>query len=98
HGPARRGQLLLVEDEPMVRELYAEYLRQEGHTVVVAEDGLAGLAAFQAGTFELVITDMAMPGLNGEQLAAKIRQLSPPMPVLLLTGFGDIMNARGERP
>ena len=87
-----------MDDEKLVRDLFLEYLTQEGHTVVTAGDGRAGLEQFQADAFDLVITDMAMPGLNGEQLAAKIQALTSHTPVILLTGFGDIMKAQGQCP
>ncbi|MCG3149587.1 MAG: Sensor kinase CckA [Verrucomicrobiae bacterium] len=97
-GPDRHGRILLVDDEAILRELFTEYLMQAGHTVVAAADGAAGLEQFQAGPFDLVITDMAMPGLNGEQLAAKIQAVAPSTPVILLTGFGDIMKVQQQRP
>jgi nitrogen-specific signal transduction histidine kinase len=89
-------RILLVEDEPAVRELIEEVLTGEGHSVVTAEDGERGFARFSEGRFDVVTTDKAMPGMNGEQLALAIRQKSPDTPVLLMTGFGEFMNATGE--
>jgi PAS domain S-box-containing protein len=94
----KRGRILIVEDEPAIRTIYANYLTQQGHTVVTAANGRAGLEAFCIGEFDIVISDMAMPEMNGEQLAMEIHRLASRTPVILLTGFGDIMNARGERP
>ena len=53
---------------------------------------------FVAGRFDLVIVDRAMPVMNGEQVAMEIKKISPATPVILLTGFGDLMNAAGEMP
>jgi len=91
-------RILLVDDEEVVRFVYAECLRADGHQVVEAENGPAGLAAFSHQPFDLVITDMAMEGMNGAQVAARLQELAPDTPVILLTGFGDLMKAREQKP
>jgi DNA-binding response OmpR family regulator len=90
--------ILVVDDEPHVRDLLREYLSLDGHTVELADNGEAGLRAFLRGDFDLVISDIAMPVMNGERLAGAIGEASPQTPVILLTGFGDFMNAAGELP
>lgn len=97
-GPLRTGRLLLVEDEPAIREVFGEFLRGAGHQVELAANGREGLEKFKAGCFDLVVTDMAMPELNGENLALELQRIAPEVPVILLTGFGDVMNARNQRP
>jgi CheY-like chemotaxis protein len=97
-APQQALHLLLVDDEPMVREALGELLGADGHTISVAGDGEAGLASFRAGQFDVVITDQSMPKMNGAQLALAIRALAPAVPVIMLTGFGDLMIAAGERP
>ena len=94
--PALR--ILVVEDEPLVREVLGVYLAEDNHQVTTAENGREGLEKFRAGEFDLVMTDRSMPEMNGDALAAAIKQLRPAQPVLLLTGFGDIMAGAGERP
>lgn len=91
-------RILLVEDQPLLREIEAEYLGTDGHVVEGAADGLEGLQKFRAGTFDLVITDQAMPEMSGDKLAAAIKRLSPKTPVILVTGFGDMMKACGDNP
>lgn len=78
--------------------MIAEYLRQEGHTTQIAANGREGWSQFCAGRFDLVITDRAMPEMNGDQLAAAIKQVAPQVPILLLTGFGDLMTGMGAAP
>jgi DNA-binding NtrC family response regulator len=90
--------VLLVEDEPRVRQLLAQYLARDGHTVETAMNGRDGLEKFSAGEFDLVITDRAMPEMSGDHLAAAIKNVAPETPVILITGFGELMNATGERP
>jgi len=79
--------VLVVEDEPMVRRIEAEYLTVDGHLVETAADGCEGLSKFRAGKFDLVLVDRAMPEINGDQLTEAIKELDPDMPVILVTGF-----------
>lgn len=90
--------LLVVDDEPLVAQLLTAFLRNDGHTVVTAADGEQGLKKFQSEDFDLVLTDRAMPVMNGNQLAAAIKETSPTTPVIMLTGFGDIMAVTDETP
>ncbi len=91
-------RILVVEDEPLVREVLGVYLAEDNHSVTTAENGREGLEKFRAGEFDLVMTDRSMPEMNGDTLAAEIKKLRPVQPVLLLTGFGDIMAGAGEMP
>jgi CheY-like chemotaxis protein/two-component sensor histidine kinase len=102
-GPARPGasgprptppgasRCLVVDDDPQVRELIRDVLANAGHAVVTAEDGADGAEKFRAGTFDLVITDLAMPRLNGLQLARLCKVLRPAVPVVMLTGWGVLL-------
>jgi CheY-like chemotaxis protein len=94
-GPLR---VLVVEDDPMVREVTAAYLRADGHTVSLADGGEEALRQLEAEAFDLVVTDRAMPGMSGDQLALAIKERFPGLPVILLSGFGDLMRAAGETP
>jgi signal transduction histidine kinase/CheY-like chemotaxis protein len=95
---ARPLHVLVVDDEPMVREFVAEGLRSDGHTVEMARNGREGLDCFERSQFDLVVTDRGMPEMNGDQLATEIKRVSPQTPIILLTGFGDLMSATQERP
>ena len=90
-APYRPLRVLLVEDEPQVCDIEAEYLRGNGHTVETAADGCQGLKLFKAGHFDVVVADRAMPGMNGDQMTEAIKQISPGIPVLLVTGFADMI-------
>ena len=90
--------VLVVDDEPMVREFVAEGLRSDGHLVETARNGRDGLERFEGGRFDLVVTDRGMPEMNGDQLASEIKRVSAQTPIILLTGFGDLMSATQERP
>jgi signal transduction histidine kinase/ActR/RegA family two-component response regulator len=97
-GPSGPLSVLVVDDEPIARDVLTEYLTGDGHTVQTAVNGRDGIEKFKAGQFALVITDRAMPEVGGDQLAAMVKEASPTTPVVLLTGFGDLMNAAGEKP
>ena len=89
---------LVVDDELLVCQILTKYLTGDGHTVETAADGREGLEKFQAGKFDLVIVDRAMPEMNGDELAAAIKQRELNMPVVMVIGFGDFMGAGHEKP
>jgi len=97
-APSGPLSVLVVDDEPIARDVLTEYLTGDGHTVQTAVNGRDGIEKFKAGQFAVVITDRAMPEVGGDQLAAMVKEASPATPVVLLTGFGDLMNAAGEKP
>ncbi|MBI1930043.1 response regulator [Candidatus Poribacteria bacterium] len=96
--PSRSLRVLVVEDEPMIHQMLTTYLTSYGHTTEVATNGTEGLEKFQASQFDVVVTDRAMPEMGGDQLAAAIKEIMPNVPVIMLTGFGDLMNAVDEKP
>ncbi len=90
-----RLRILLVDDEPALREVVAECLRDEGHTVETAVDGVHGLEVFCAGTWDVVLVDRAMPRMDGFELALAIKQRNPRMPVVMVSGL-PCASERGE--
>jgi len=96
HSAALR--VLCVDDDPWSRDVMNHFLSAEGHSVVVAESGTAGVAAFKKDQFDLVILDRAMPDMSGDDVAKIIKKVQPDIAVLLVTGFGEIMRNAGESP
>lgn len=90
-------RVLLVEDDPLVREVVAEYLRRDEHEVATAVNGVEGLEKFVTGNFELVVTDLALESMNGAKLAEEIKARSS-TPIILLTGFADTLLVDGRPP
>ncbi|HVK11841.1 MAG TPA: chemotaxis protein CheB, partial [Gemmataceae bacterium] len=90
--PAATGcplRLLVVEDDPDLRGSLAGLLELDGHAVRVAADGTAGLAALDAGPVDAALLDIGLPGLDGYELARRIRNRPGPAPFLIaLTGYG----------
>jgi CheY-like chemotaxis protein len=79
-------RILLVDDEVNVLQLLLHSLSHYGHHLEAASSGAEALAKVTDRDFDLVITDLRMPGMAGDQLAAEIRKRYPTLPVLLLTG------------
>jgi CheY-like chemotaxis protein len=73
-------------------------LEAEGHTVEAVSRGGEALERLARGGVEVVLTDRAMPEMRGDQLAAAAKLLDARVGVVMMTGFGDMMNAAGERP
>lgn len=90
-----RRQVLVVDDEPLVRELVITYLKTDGYAVDTAADGSEGLQKFKEGRFDLVITDQTMPNLTGRQLAAVIKRISPSTPIMMLTSVAPAEQIAG---
>lgn len=89
-APTRPLRVLLAEDEPQVRDIEAEYLRGDGHFVETAANGQEALERFVQWGYDVVVADRAMPEMNGDKLAAAIKQISPKTPVIMVTGFADM--------
>lgn len=78
--------ILVVDDEQAIRGALADTLSFLGHEVATASNGTEGLRLFLKDSFELVVTDMQMPGMDGWTLAQRIKEASPNTPVVLITG------------
>ena len=83
-----RKRILLVDDERFVRESIARLLSKDEHNVVEANNGAEAFALFTRGQFDLVMTDFEIPFMKGNELAARIKQLAPCQPILMITGHG----------
>lgn len=85
--------VLIIDDEKNIREGLAAALELEDYTVALASDGKEGLERIQKGDIDLVITDLRMPKISGEQVLAKVTAENPGIPVIVLTGHGSIDSA-----
>lgn len=85
--------LLIIDDEKNIREGLAANFELEGYNVKLAENGKQGLDLISKGDIDLVITDLRMPGITGEEVLRKVSSESPGIPVIVLTGHGSIDSA-----
>jgi CheY-like chemotaxis protein len=103
HAPLPTLRILCIDDEPLLREMLEQLLENSGHVAALADSGQAGLEMFrnarQLGEpFDVVITDLGMPYLDGRQVAQTIKRETPDMPVIMLTGWGTMMKDDGDTP
>ena len=88
--PSRAISVLIVDDEPSVQRFVERVLSEAGYTTTVAGDGPEALeTASRMGEFDLVVTDVMMPQMTGDELARRLRAQRPAVKVLYLTGFSD---------
>jgi len=87
------ARILVVEDDASLRRIAEFRLVEAGYQVELAEEGNAGLDAFSRFDPDLVITDLRMPGLSGEELAAEVMRRRPSVPVIVMTGHGTVESA-----
>lgn len=99
-APHRRATVLIVDDEPLIRDFLEEALQGEGYATVSAADGKEGLATFlrTPERFDLAVLDVAMPGMNGRDVLREMRTVRPELPVLLSSGFDSTDDVLAEEP
>lgn len=86
-------RVLVVEDEPLVGITIQKVLLVDGHTVEVAADGPQALSMFGASHYDLVITDFQLGQMDGLEVAAAIKKLSPTKPIILITAYAEKINS-----
>lgn len=91
-------RIMLVDDEAVLLEVLSELLGTGGHSVENFETGERALDAFRKNPFDLVITDRAMPNMSGDQLASEIKAINPDTPVIMATGFGEMIMDSEDAP
>ncbi len=90
----RQPRLLVIDDDPTVRSLLRDLLGALDYAVDEAPGGAEGLAQFRRDSYDLVLTDLAMPGMSGWEVAEAVRSASPGAPVILVTGSATDLDAQ----
>jgi len=85
---SEKASVLVVDDQETIRELLVNILERFGHNVVTADDGLAGIKAFESGHYDIVFTDLGMPEISGWEVAQRVKDIDPDVMVVLITGWG----------
>jgi len=101
--PGRHLRILIVDDDARLNESLRAALLEEGHQVTAAPGGQEGIDAFKGAQathepFDVVITDLGMPYVDGRQVVASVRATAPKTPIILITGWGKVLDAEGESP
>jgi signal transduction histidine kinase/ActR/RegA family two-component response regulator len=99
----RRLRILLVDDDPLLIKSLQDTLQEDGHVITATPGGQAGIDAFAAAhrggeKFDVVITDLGMPHVDGRKVASAVKAISSSTPVILLTGWGQRMIAENDTP
>ena len=84
-------RILLIDDNEHGLAARRTILEQDGYSVEVACCGRAGIERFEAGAFDLVVTDFRMPDLNGPEVISRIRESAPGLPIVMLSGYASIL-------
>jgi CheY-like chemotaxis protein len=92
-----KKRILVVDDEPFVCDAVKMMLAFDGHDVATANDAKEALLVFEKGKFDLVITDFAMPGMKGDELAAAIKARSPRQPIVMITAYAEMLQSSGKQ-
>jgi PAS domain S-box-containing protein len=91
------ARVLVIDDEENIRDILTDMLSSGDHEVVTAADGPEGLDKLEQGRFDLVFTDLGLPGMNGYDVAAAIKRKHPTLPVSLVTGWGATLDPEKAR-
>ncbi len=102
-APAGNLRILIVDDDPIVLKSLSDTLGADGHAIISANGGEAGITTFRNAQtsnhrFDVVVTDLGMPYVDGRRVASAVKATSPSTPVILLTGWGKKMIAEGDAP
>jgi signal transduction histidine kinase/ActR/RegA family two-component response regulator len=90
-------KILVVDDEPAVRELLCDMLASRGHAARAAASGPEALRLFREGDFDAVFTDIGMPGMSGWELAHAVRELDAQLPLAVITGWGEAVGSAEQK-
>jgi len=90
-------KLLVVDDDRITRRTIRSFLNEEGYEVVLTEDGTEALESFCRDTFDLVVTDFVMSGMDGLDLTHEIHAIDPETPVIMMSGHHAINKANAVR-
>jgi len=91
-------KILAVDDEPVIGKMLEGYLNGLGHDAEFCADPLQAVELFTASKFDVVLSDRSMPQMSGDELAAKLSEISPDTRFVMISGYGDLMLTNGELP
>src|SRR3989339_188804 len=87
--PEKKSSIMIVDDEPDILIVLGEFLSKEGFKVLTAKDGNQAIEKIAAHKVDLVLLDMAMPGLNGIETLRELKKIKPEVSVIMITAYRD---------
>ena len=96
NGSATSKRILVVDDEPLVCDALKMMLSFEGHVVTVKNSAEAALSVLETDAFDMVITDFAMPGMRGNEMASRIKSQRPQMPIVMITAYAEMLDSKKD--
>ena len=97
-GSATDPKILLVDDNAVVRDMLVDLVGSLGYSADAASGGTEALALFDRNRYDIVLTDLLMPGMSGWEVLAAVRQRDPRMPVVIITGTPAVGDPRASQP
>jgi CheY-like chemotaxis protein len=91
-------RVLLVDDNAVVRDMLVDLVSSLGYSADAASGGVEALALFDRGRYDIVLTDLLMPGMSGWEVLAAVRQRDPQMPIIIITGTPAVGDPRAALP
>ncbi len=88
-----KGKVLIVDDDPVVRDSLGKWFESEGYQAAIANGAKEALERLQAGRWDIALLDIKMPGVDGIELQAKLKDIEPDLPVVIMTGFASVETA-----
>jgi two-component system response regulator PilR (NtrC family) len=88
-----KGLIHIIDDEPVIHDVLGELLTSEGYEVEISSSGEEALEKFPSPSFDVVLLDLLMPGLDGIEVLRRIKKLDPLIPVIIITAYGSVESA-----
>jgi len=89
-----KENILIIDDEPAIRELLCDILQSRGYKAVAVDDSLKGIELFEKEEFDIVFTDLSMPEMSGWEVADRLKSLNPEVVIVMVTGWGTQVDSR----
>lgn len=90
----KKPSVLIVDDEPNIRDVFREFLEEEGYQVLIARNGQEALSTMELNRPDLVFLDIQMPGMNGVEVLRSIKETYPETKVVMISGYATVETAR----
>ncbi len=90
----KKEKVLIIDDEPAIRELLCDILQSDGHQVTAVDNSLKGVELFEKEEFGIVFTDLSMPEMSGWEVADKLKSLNPGVSIIMVTGWGTQVDSK----